>query len=110
MLMAEELFNGVNSHTIAHSASIRQMLQKASRTLKPVLLSKTLDRHSLGNTSIDSIGNVSKRLTISKSPSSKRDLSIESNISLISPCVIAKEDNSPPRGDDSSRHSFTLEF
>lgn len=96
MLMAEELLLGVSATALAHSPSLRQMLKKASRTLKPVLLSKTLDKNSFGNSSVESLGNNSKRFTVSKSPSSKRDLShgSDSNTSVISPCNVNRDENS----------------
>jgi hypothetical protein len=88
------------------------MLKKASRTLKPVLLSKTLDKNSMGNSSVESLGNNSKRFTVSKSPSSKRDLShgSDSNTSVISPCIVNRDENSPGKSEEKNRFTFSLEF
>jgi len=89
------------------------MLKKASRTLKPVLLSKTLDKNSYGNSSVESLGNNSKRFTISKSPSSKRDLShgSDSNTSVaISPCIVNRDESSPVKSEEKNRFTFSLEF
>ena len=105
MIMAEELinFNDVSNNSISspnmRTLGQRNLARKASQTLKPVLHSKT--KSMIGNTSIDSL--TSKKMNLSKSPSSKRELSPTSE-SLASLTTQRRNEH------ESGRFSFSLEF